>query len=51
VYPVAGLPEHARRRGAHVVEVNIEETPLTPFVDAVLRGPAGEVLPALEQAL
>lgn len=51
VYPVAALPEMARRRGARIVEVNVEETPLTPAADAVLRGPAGEVFPALEGAL
>jgi NAD-dependent deacetylase len=51
VYPVAGLPQHAKRRGARVVEINVDETPLTAEVDAVLRGPAGQVLPALERAL
>ncbi len=49
VYPVAGLPELAKRRGAKVVEVNVDETPLTANADAVLRGPAGEWLPALER--
>jgi NAD-dependent deacetylase len=51
VYPVAALPSMARRRRARVVEVNVDETPLTRQVDAVLRGPAGEVLPALQEAL
>jgi NAD-dependent deacetylase len=51
VYPVAGLPHRAKRRGARVVEVNVDDTPLTPEVDAVLRGPAGEMLPAVERAL
>ena len=51
VYPVAGLPQHAKRRGARVVEINVDETPLTAQVDAALRGPAGQVLPALERAL
>jgi NAD-dependent deacetylase len=51
VYPVAGLPQHAKRRGARVVEVNVTETPLSSQVDAILRGPAGQVLPALERAL
>lgn len=50
VYPVAALPELAKRHGARLVEVNVEETPLSPRVDAVLRGPAGEVLPALDEA-
>ena len=51
VYPVAALPQIARRRGARIVEVNVEETPLTMVADAVLRGPAAEVLPAVERAL
>jgi NAD-dependent deacetylase len=51
VYPVAALPEIARRSGARLVEVNIEETPLSPHADAALRGPAGETLPALERRL
>jgi NAD-dependent deacetylase len=51
VYPVAALPQIARRSGARLVEVNVEDTPLSAQVDAVLHGPAGEVLPALERAL
>lgn len=51
VYPVAALPQIAKRRRARIVEVNVEETPLTHEVDAVLRGPAGEVLPAIQEAL
>jgi NAD-dependent deacetylase len=51
VYPVAALPQIAKRRLARVVEVNVEETALTAEADAVLRGPAGEVLPALQEAL
>jgi NAD-dependent deacetylase len=51
VYPVAALPQIARRSGARLVEVNVEETPLSPHVHAVLRGPAGEVLPDVESRL
>lgn len=47
VYPVAALPQMARRRGARMVEVNVQDTPLTAAADAVLRGSAGEVLPAI----
>ena len=47
VYPAAALPEAARRAGAILIEVNPEETSLTPLCDAVLRGPAAELLPAL----
>lgn len=37
----------ARGRGAWLVEVNPDETPLTPYVDARIAGNAGEVLHAL----
>jgi NAD-dependent deacetylase len=51
VYPVAALPHLARRRDARIVEVNIDETPLTAHAHAALRGAAGDVLPALIEAL
>jgi NAD-dependent deacetylase len=51
VYPVAALPQMARRRAARVVEVNVEDTPLTSDAHAVLRGAAGEVLPELVEAV
>jgi len=50
VYPAAALPAQAQRRGALVVEVNPNETPLSAAADHVLRGPAGVVLPALVTA-
>ncbi len=50
VQPAAALPHAARNRGALVVEINTEETPLTPKADFFLRGRSGEVLPALLRA-
>ncbi len=47
VYPAAGLIELAARRGAFVVEVNREETPLSHLAGRSYRDPAGEVLPRL----
>jgi NAD-dependent deacetylase len=47
VYPAAMLPEMALRRGATVIEINPDETPLTASATFSLRGPAGVVLPAL----
>ncbi len=47
VYPAASLPEIAKSRGAYLVEINIESTPLTPHVDEVLQGPASAILPEL----
>lgn len=37
----------AKRMGATLVEINPDETPLSPAADYALRGPAGEVLPRL----
>jgi NAD-dependent deacetylase len=51
VYPVAALPHIATQRRARVVEINVDETPLSADVAAVLRGAAGEVLPALAERL
>ncbi len=44
VHPAAELPLVARNAGAHLVELNMEETPLTPFVNEVLQGPATQRL-------
>lgn len=47
VQPAASLPLRAAERGATLVEVNPQPTPLTRLADFVLTGPAGLVLPAL----
>jgi NAD-dependent deacetylase len=47
VQPAASLPTIARRRGAYVVEVNLEPTPLTSFAHESHHGKAAEILPAL----
>ncbi len=50
VYPAASLPFEALEGEATVVEINPDETPLTPEAHFALRGPAGEVLPELVRA-
>lgn len=50
VYPAASLPYEANTAGATVVEINPEDTPLTPQADYTLRGAAGEILPGLVEA-
>ena len=45
VQPAASLPMIALRNGAHLIEFNPGETPLSPHVHEVLRRPAAEVLP------
>jgi NAD-dependent deacetylase len=47
VYPAAALPEVAKGRGAFLVEINLEETPVSPLADEVILGPAAQVLPEL----
>jgi NAD-dependent deacetylase len=51
VYPAADLPAVAVRAGAQVAIVNDEPTPLDPLATVVVRGRAGEVLPAAVDAL
>lgn len=51
VYPAAQYPLDAVRRGVPLIEVNPEETPLSPFADVVVRAPSGEALPRLVQAV
>lgn len=50
VEPAASLPFLALKRGATVVEINPQPTPLTPHATHILAGPAGVILPALVQA-
>lgn len=47
VYPVAGAVPLARQAGARVVIINAEPTGMDDIADAVLRGPIGEILPAI----
>jgi NAD-dependent deacetylase len=51
VQPAASLGFAAHNRGALVVEVNMESTPLTPKADYFFQGRSGEVLPALVRAV
>jgi NAD-dependent deacetylase len=47
VTPAAWFPEVVLERGGALIEVNTEPTPFSPQCVAVLRGPAGELLPPL----
>ena len=51
VQPAASLAFAAHNRGAIVVEINAEPTPLTPKANYVLQGKSGEILPALVKAV
>jgi len=47
VYPAAGVVPVAKESGARIVIVNDQATPFDAIADAILRGPIGEVLPAI----
>ena len=47
VHPAASLPFKALEYGAKLVEINPENTPLTPRMDIVLYGKAGQILPVI----
>jgi NAD-dependent deacetylase len=51
VYPAAGFPESVAARGAPVLVVNADPTPLDPYARFVTRIPAGTFLPALAERL
>jgi NAD-dependent deacetylase len=47
VYPAAGIITISQSAGAKIIEINPEETFLSPAVDYFMEGKAGEVLPDL----
>ena len=49
VYPVAGMVPIAQRAGARIVILNGEPTEMDHLADEILRGPIGEILPALTE--
>lgn len=51
VYPAAQLPEIAKKRGARLVIINRDETPLDAIADLVIHAPLGEVIEEIESAL
>lgn len=51
VQPAASLPMTALLKGASVIEVNPERTPLSATASLFLEGPSGSVLPLLINAL
>lgn len=51
VYPAADLWQRAKARGAIVIEINKDPTPLTPLADYSFLGKAGEILPQLVQGI
>ena len=50
VHPAAALVQRSRAHGALTAEINLDATPASSLVDIALRGPAEQVLPAVEEA-
>lgn len=51
VHPAAGLPEMAKRRGADLIIINRDATPLDELADLVIRQSLGETLQEIDRAL
>ncbi len=51
VHPAATLPVVAKRHGAVLVEINLDETPLTGLADFYFPQKSGEILPQLVEKL
>jgi len=51
VQPAAALAYSARNQGAVVIEINVDDTALTPKTDYSFRGRSGDILPKLVEAV
>ncbi|MBM4307148.1 MAG: NAD-dependent deacylase [Deltaproteobacteria bacterium] len=52
VYPAASIPIMAKERGAKVIEINMEPTPLTGQIsDYLITGSAGKIIPAIVEEI
>jgi NAD-dependent deacetylase len=51
VYPAAYIPELCKKTGGILVEINLEETPLTPYADFIFRDSAAKALPKIVSLL
>lgn len=51
VTPAAYMPRIAKNSGAKLIEINPEETELTPLCDYLIKGPAGKILPQIVERI
>lgn len=51
VHPAASMPPAAKQSGAFLTIVNLSETPCDQMCDVLIRGKAGETLPAIVEEL
>lgn len=45
VYPAASIPEITHQSGGHVIELNLEPTPVSRYASVSLCGQAGTLVP------
>ena len=51
VHPAASFPVVVKQQGGNMIEVNIEQTPLTHLANVHVSGKAGEILPVIDTIL
>ncbi|MBD3408168.1 MAG: NAD-dependent protein deacylase [Candidatus Lokiarchaeota archaeon] len=51
IQPAASFPLIVKQHGGKIIEMNIEQTPLTQHADVHISGPSGVMLPKLDSAL
>jgi NAD-dependent deacetylase len=51
VYPAAGFAAEAKRQGAHLIEVNLADTGISPVFDEHIQGSATQTVPELVDRL
>jgi NAD-dependent deacetylase len=51
VYPAASLPGIAKRKGAFLIEINVEYSQISSIFDEILLGKSGEILPEIVNLL
>ena len=51
VQPVASFPAVARNGGAFILEINVQPTPISGWVDESILGKSGQVLPQLVESM
>ena len=51
VQPVASFPTIARNGGAFIIEINVEPTPISGWVDESILGKSGQILPQLLESM
>ncbi len=51
VHPAASFPFMVKQNGGGIIEVNLEQTPITSYADVFVQGKAGEILPQIDELL